>query len=137
LSLPALDAPSFAALPFDQAVHDRMQEVEFAQASQALRAMVQQGDTNGARKLIKQLQTRFGTHPWLQDKLQQLRELAERDPDMMVKEVRFSAMRMWTRLSSQSEARFSGDETGVDIPAFLRKKSQEGRGKQKPGSPQP
>jgi Ca-activated chloride channel family protein len=135
LSLPALDAAAFAALPADQAVHDRLQEVEFAQASQALRALVQQGDIKGARKLMKQLQTRFGAHPWLQDKLQQLRELAERDPDMMVKEVRFSAMRMSTRLSSKSEARYSGDETSGAIPAFLRKKSQEGRGKQNPGNP--
>jgi Ca-activated chloride channel family protein len=135
LSLPALDAAAFAALPADQAVHDRLQEVEFAQASQALRALVQQGDIKGARKLMKELQTRFGAHPWLQDKLQQLRELAERDPDMMMKEVRFSAMRMSTRLSSKSEARYSGDETSGAIPAFLRKKSQEGRGKQNPGNP--
>jgi len=135
LSLPALDAAAFAALPADQTVHDRLQEVEFAQASQALRALVQQGDIKGARKLMKQLQTRFGAHPWLQDKLQQLRDLAERDPDMMVKEVRFSAMRMSTRLSSKSEARYSGDETSGAIPAFLRKKSQEGRGKQNPGNP--
>jgi len=136
LSLPALDAKAFAALPTDQAVQDRLQEVEFAQASQALRVLVQQGDTQGARKLMKELQTRFGAHPWLQDKLQHLRELAERDPDMMVKEVRFSAMRMSTRLSAKSEARYSGDETGLEIPSFLRKKSQEGRGKPKPASPQ-
>jgi len=136
LSLPALDAAAFVALAADQAVQDRLQEVEFAQASQALRALVQQGDTKGARKLMKELQTRFGAHPWLQDKLQHLRELAERDPDMLVKEVRFSAMRMSTRLSSKSEARYSGDETSGAIPAFLRKKSQEGRGKQKPAGPQ-
>lgn len=136
LSLPALDANAFASLPADQSVQDRLQEVEFAQASQALRTLVQQGDTQGARKLMKDLQKRFGTHPWLQDKLQHLSELAERDPDMMVKEVRFSAMRMSTRLSAKSEARYSGDETAFEIPSFLRKKSQEGRGKQKPTNPQ-
>jgi Ca-activated chloride channel family protein len=136
LRLLAMDAAAMLALPVEQGVQDRLQEVEFAQASQALRALVQQGDIRGARKLMKDLQTRFGMHPWLQEKLQHLRELAERDPEMMVKEVRFSAMRMSTRLSAKSEARYSSDETDVVMPAFLRKKSQEGRGKQKPGTPQ-
>ena len=75
---------------------------------------------------------------WLQDKLQRLRELADRDPEMMSKEVRFSAMRMSSRLSAKSECRYSADETDSAIPAFLRKKSQEGRGrKQQPDAAQP
>jgi Ca-activated chloride channel family protein len=91
--------------------------------------LVQRGDAKGARKLFKDLETRFAQHPWLQDKLQRLRELADRDPEMMSKEVRFSAMRMSSRLSSKEEARYSADETELVIPAFLRKKSQEGRGR--------
>jgi Ca-activated chloride channel family protein len=80
--------------------------------------------------LFKDLESRFAQHPWLQDKLQRLRELADRDPEMMSKEVRFSAMRMSSRLSAKSESRYSADETDLAIPAFLRKKSQEGRGRQ-------
>jgi Ca-activated chloride channel family protein len=129
LSLPVVDAVAAQALPVDSAVQDRVQEVEFAQASQALRVLVQRGDAKGARKLFKDLETRFAQHPWLQDKLQRLRELADRDPEMMSKEVRFSAMRMSSRLSSKEEARYSADETELVIPAFLRKKSQEGRGR--------
>ena len=129
LSLPAVDQATFQALPVDSAVHDRVQEVEFAQASQALRGLVQKGDTQGARKLFKDLEVRFAQHPWLQDKLQRLRELAERDPEMMSKEVRFSGMRMWNRLSAKAEERYGADETDFVVPAFLRKKSQEGRGR--------
>jgi Ca-activated chloride channel family protein len=129
LSLPVVDVATAQTMPMDGAVQDRVQEVEFAQASQALRVLVQKGDAQGARKLFKDLETRFAQHPWLQDKLQRLRELADRDPEMMSKEVRFSAMRMSSRLSAKSESRYSADETDLAIPAFLRKKSQEGRGR--------
>ena len=134
LSLPVVEQATFQVLPADSAVDDRVQEVEFAQASQALRGLVQKGDTEGARKLFKDLEVRFAQHPWLQDKLQRLRELAERDPEMMSKEVRFSAMRMSNRLAAKAgEVRYGADETDFAIPAFLRKKSQEGRGrKQQP-----
>lgn len=129
LSLPVVNQMTFQALPVDRAIVDRVQEVEFAQASQALRGLVQKGDTQGAHKLFKDLEVRFAQHPWLQDKLQRLRELAERDPEMMSKEIRFSAMRMSNRLSAKAEERYGADETDFAIPAFLRKKSQEGRGR--------
>jgi len=140
LSLPVVQDIAFQALPADSAVHDRLQEVEFAQASQALRTLMQNGDARAARKLLKELEARFAKHPWLQDKLQRLRELAERDPEMMGKELRFSAMRMSSRLAAKSEVRYSADETDQAMPAFLRKKSQEGKGRkqsnlgQQPGS---
>jgi Ca-activated chloride channel family protein len=130
LSLPVVEQATFQVLPVDSAVDDRVQEVEFSQASQALRGLVQKGDTQGARQLFKELEVHFGQHPWLQDKLQRLRELAERDPEMMSKEVRFSAMRMSNRLAAKAgEVRYGADETDFAIPAFLRKKSQEGRGR--------
>ena len=55
LSLPVVDDAAAQALPADSAVRDRLQEVEFAEASQALRALVQKGDARGARKLLKDL----------------------------------------------------------------------------------
>jgi Ca-activated chloride channel family protein len=138
LSLPVVDDAVAQALPADSAVQDRLQEVEFAQASQALRALVQKGDARGARKLLKDLQARFAQHPWLQDKLQRLSELAERDLEMMSKEAQFSAMRMSSRLSAKAEGRYSADETEVgDIPAYLRKKSQEGKGRKQQPEPEP
>lgn len=129
LSLPVVDASAFAALSPDQTVFDRLQEVEFAQASQELRTLVNAGEIQKARTLLKDLEKRFSQHPWLQDKLHRLRDLAERDPEMMSKEVHFSSLRMSTRLSTKSEARYGKDETELDIPAFLRKKGQEGKGR--------
>jgi len=104
---------------------------------QALSKLVQDGDIKGARTVLKGLEKRFGQNPWLQTKLERLRELAERDPDMMVKEVMFSSMRFSQRLVAREEVAFSGDETQSEIPAFLRKKSEEGRGRKGPNKPAP
>ncbi len=133
LSLPVVDDAVWMSLPTDTTVQDRLQEVEFAKASQALRDFVQKGDVRGARQLFKELEQRFGHHPWLHDKLQHLHQLAQRDPEMMSKEVRYSGMKMTGQLQARFDRRYSGDETDSAAPAFLRKKTQEGKGrKQQP-----
>lgn len=43
--------------------------------------------------------------------------------------VRISAMRLSSRLSAKAEQPYGADETEFEMPAFLRKKSQEGRGR--------
>ncbi|OIQ72883.1 hypothetical protein GALL_454870 [mine drainage metagenome] len=64
--------------------------------------------------------TRFGHHPWLMKKLQYLRELDERDPDMMVKTMRISDMRMSTRSpfafcrQSYVNRKYSGNIRAID-----------------------
>jgi hypothetical protein len=52
--------------------------------------------------------------------------------DMMIKEVSYSAMRMSKSLASRSEVMFCMDETESNMPAFLRKKETEGRGRRAP-----
>jgi Ca-activated chloride channel family protein len=131
LSLPVVDEAEFTASMGDVSVQDRLQELEFAQASQVLRTLVQSGDRSAARAILKDLEQRFGKHPWLKGKLARLRELAERDPEMLSKEVRFNTVRMSKRLTERSELRFSVDQTDAEIPAFLRKKLEEGRGRKR------
>lgn len=128
---PVVDEGAFANLPTDAAVQDRLQEVDFAQASEALRNLVQNGKTQEARSLLKDLEKRFGEHPWLSGKLARLRELAEHDPEMMSKEVLFSSARMSKRLVQIDELQFSIDQTEAEIPAFLRKKLEEGKGRKR------
>lgn len=129
LRLPVVADADFVALPEDETVQRRLQEVEFAQSSQALRQLVQEGDMRAARAMMTTLEKRFAQHPWLCGKLTMLRGLAEKDPEMMSKEIRFNAMRMSSRLVQKSEAMFSLDETESVMPAFLRKKLEEGKGR--------
>jgi hypothetical protein len=66
----------------------------------------------------------------LHDKLKHLQALAERDAFMAQKELRYSQVKMSSRLSSDDVLRYSADETDRgDIPAFLRRKSSEGKGR--------
>ena len=78
------------------------------------------------------MEEQFGHHPWLKAKMVQMRRLAEEDMDMMIKEVSYSSMRMSKSLASRSEVMFSVDETESEMPAFLRKKESEGRGRRAP-----
>ena len=112
-------------------MQDRLQEVEFVQASEALRALVQKGKMREARSMMTDLEKRFGQHAWLSGKLSRLRELAEQDPEMMSKEIRFSSARMASRLAQVDDAPFGADQTDAPMPAFLRKKLVEGKGRRR------
>jgi len=131
LSLPVVTAAKQKRMTEDAVVARRLDEVEFAQSSLQLRDLARKGDRAGVRRALDSLEKRFGHHPWLADKLVNLRELSERDVEMMSKEVRFSSSRLAQRLVSSSEVCYSGDETENNVPAFLRKKMSEGRGKRK------
>ena len=132
LSLQALDQAAYDALPSDEAMERRLQEVDFAKSSLELSRLVNAGNIDAAHALVKDLEKRFGQHPWLQAKLSRLRELADRDPEMMSKEARFSSRKMSKRLVAVDDMPFGGDETNSDMPAFLRKKSEEGKGRKGP-----
>ena len=132
LQLPALDAAALAALPRDETVHTRLEELAFAKASGELRELAAQGDRKATQAALAKLQARFGDHPWLKAKIEQLRELAEQDIEMMSKEVNYSMVRMSRRLVAHEETEFTGDEIqSMAMPAFLRKKVSEGKGKQR------
>ena len=76
-----------------------------------------------------------GAGSWLHAKLAQMRRLAEEDMVMMTKEVSYSAMRMSRSLASKQEVMYCLDETESAVPAFLRRKETEGRGRRTPRSP--
>ena len=132
LTLQAMDQIAYDALPTDEAMERRLQEVDFAKSSLELSRLVNAGNGTAARALVKDLEKRFGQHPWLQAKLTRLSELADRDPEMMSKEARFSSRKMSRRLVANQEVAFSADETNAVMPAFLRKKSEEGKGRSRP-----
>ena len=129
LSLPVVAHSAFEALAVDSLVERRTMELEFAKESQALRDLAREGDMRAVRELLDRLKGKFGGHPWLHDRLARLRDLAEHDAEMMGKESQFSARRMSSRLSMRDEILYSRDETGSDMPTFLRKKAEEGKGR--------
>ena len=131
LSLPVVDAAAFAVLASDELVERRVAELEFAEESQPLRDLARQGRTRDVEDLLARLDARYGRHPWLRDKLARLRRLAREDMELMGKESHYSAMKMSARQSNVHEMAYMSDETNTEMPAFLRKKAEEGRGRSK------
>jgi len=132
LQLTAAESAELFSMPVDELVERRLLEVEFGKASDDLRHLAREGDNTATRRALAQMEERFGHHPWLKAKMVQMRRLAEEDMVMMVKEASFSAMRMSKSLASKSELLYRVDETESEMPAFLRKKETEGRGRRTP-----
>ncbi len=129
LQLPVIDALDHQRLQDDEMVKRRLLEVEFGVAAHELRQLAKKGNRRATLKKLEAMDQRFGEHAWLKAKMAQLHRLAEVDLDMMMKEASFSSMKMSSRLASKSESLYMGDETESFMPAFLRKKESEGRGR--------
>jgi Ca-activated chloride channel homolog len=132
LQLPVLDAAALQALPRNETAYTRLEELAFAKASEQLRQLAKDGDQHATKRALDVLEKRFGHHPWLNAKIEQLRQLADEDSQMLSKEVHYSMVRMSRRLVSKKETAYAGDETDINesvMPSFLRKKVSEGIGK--------
>lgn len=132
LQLPVVEDLAFSAMRSDELVARRLLEVEFGKASQELRLLAKSGNRAATQQKLAEMDQKFGEHAWLKAKLQQLHRLADEDIDMMMKEASYSNIRMSRRLSSKSEMIYEADETNLEMPAFLRKKESEGRGRRNP-----
>ena len=132
LQLPAVEQTAFLAMLADELVERRLLEAEFGKASDELRQLARRGNRLDTMRKLAEMDERFGHHPWLKAKMEQMRRLAEEDMMMMVKEASFSAVRMSKSLASKSEIMFCMDETESNMPSFLRKKETEGRGRRTP-----
>jgi Ca-activated chloride channel family protein len=132
LQLPAVEQTAFLAMLADELVERRLLEVEFGKASDELRQLARRGNRLDTMRKLAEMDERFGQHPWLKAKMEQMRRLAEDDMMMMAKEAGYASVRMYSRLSPTFESSYSKDETESDMPAFLRKKETEGRGRRTP-----
>jgi Ca-activated chloride channel family protein len=111
-------------------VAQRLLEVQFGESGARVRSLLLAGDTTAAQELLARMEASAATHPWLKDKVQRLKELAERDAVLAQKELRYNQVKMSSRLSSDDVLLYAADETDRgDIPAFLRRKSSEGKGR--------
>ena len=129
LQLPVIALLDQLKLPVDEMVQRRLLEVEFGNAANELRQLAKKGNRKATQRKLNEMEKRFGEHAWLKAKMEQLHRLAEEDMEMMMKEATFSSMKMSRRLASRSESLYMGDETELMMPAFLRKKESEGKGR--------
>ena len=133
LMLPVLPAAQVAALPADETVARRLQELAFADQMLRSRELLERGRQAEARALLQQAESLTGGDPWLVAKLERIRELAEQDESMSAKEMLYSSGKMRRRLVAKSEVLNAPDQThDASVPPYLRRKASEGQGKTGP-----
>lgn len=97
LGLDSLDQSAWNDLPQDATVAQRLQEVNFAVAGAQVRSLLMTGDVKGSRARRAQMELAATDHPWLLDKLANLKRLAEDDAVMAAKELRYSSRKLSSR----------------------------------------
>ena len=135
LTLPVVVDADWQVAAKDETVANRVLEVAFGEQAALARGLLMRGRVADAERLFAALEPQVAHHPWLQNKLSSLRELARRDAGMAAKELRFSHMKMSKRSVGVNEvsAQFSVGETdSTEIPAYLRRKMSEGKGRKSP-----
>jgi len=127
--LPVVTAVEWNAMPADELVARRVLELDAADALEAVRACIDADNWAEAERLTNDAVGRFAGNEWAAAILATMRRLiGERDKRLAMKEAAFSSRSMRTRLSLHDEPRFSmaGEPS---IPAFLRRKPEQGKGK--------
>jgi Ca-activated chloride channel family protein len=125
--LPEIQPTEYNGLPAHELVQRRMTELLAAHLQLKVREAALQGEWVRVEDLIFQLETLGQHEPWVAASIAFTRQLMrERDEQRMSKEMLYKSRKMQSRLSSTDEVMFS---MAVDFasPAFLRRKSTEGR----------
>ena len=128
-ALPVVDAATWAQTPADELVARRLVELQSANLQRSIRQAVQRRDWREAEMLLRQVKALASEHPWIQGTVEQLEELlSRRDHERMEKELAYASFSMSRRVAEVDEmASFSAAEESAK-PAYLRRKSRQGRG---------
>jgi Ca-activated chloride channel family protein len=127
--LAVVDRAQWESMPADELVAQRATELEAADALASVRAAIEAGDWKRAQELVDSAATRYAQHAWAAAILTTMQRLiGERDKRLAAKEASFSVRRMRNRLASPNEPSFCVAEE-TRIPSFLRRKSEQGKGR--------
>ena len=128
--MPAVDAATWAQTPADELVARRLVELKSARLQRSVRQAVQRRDWNEAQRLLRQMYVLASEHPWIQGTVEQLEELlSRRDHERMEKELAYSSFSMSRRVAEVDELRSFSEVAESVKPAYLRRKSLQGRGR--------
>jgi Ca-activated chloride channel family protein len=126
-SLPVVTPDVYLAEHGHELVERRINELNAAMLQMEIRNAALRGDWLQVEQLLNRLEA-IGRHePWVAASIAFTRQLmSERDESRMSKEMLYKSRKMNSRLSSTDEMMFSLKDD-VELPAFLRRKSTEGR----------
>jgi hypothetical protein len=126
-TLPIVAHAAYESELAHELVERRINELTAAKLQLQIRDAALRGDWLEVEQLLNRLET-IGRHePWVAASIAFTRQLmSERDERRMSKEMLYKSRKMNNRLSSTDEMMFSM-QNDVELPAFLRRKSTEGR----------
>lgn len=126
-SLPIVAPDVYLAELGHELVERRINELNAARLQMEIRDAALRGDWLQVEQLLNRLETIGRNEPWVAASIAFTRQLMrERDERRMSKEMLYKSRKMNSRLSSTDEMMFSMKDD-FEMPAFLRRKSTEGR----------
>ncbi len=127
LSLPIVAPDVYSAELGHELVERRINELNAAMLQMEIRNAALRGDWLQVEQLVNRLETIGRNEPWVAASIAFTRQLMRaRDEGRMSKEMLYKSRKMNRRLSSTDEMMFSMTDD-FELPAFLRRKSTEGR----------
>ena len=128
MPLPVVELAQYQEAPEDELISRRFQEVEMADLQRDARNHVKDRNWAAVERMINDLDRQSIDNPWVQKTIQYLRKLMdERDHMRMEKELMYSVNMMKNRSVALDE----GVEYSMNMesikPAFLRRKTHQGR----------
>jgi Ca-activated chloride channel family protein len=133
LALPVMSAPAYEALAQDELVARRLVELAAAEALSSIRAAAGREDWTEVDLLLAEATRRFEGNAWVSSMLAAMAALAaSRSRDRTMKESMYASIRLSTRLTPKEEnVDFQAEADSIAMPAFLRRKTEQGKGKGK------
>lgn len=129
LALPVLSPAAFDALVEDELVQRRIQELAAGQALNRMRSAAQREDWAAVDRLLAEAEAEFAGNEWVAGMLQAMGIVAQsRSQARMMKEAKYSASKLSSRLAAKDEIQFS--RTAEVVPAYLRRKDLQGKADQ-------
>ena len=126
--LPKVSEAEYDALPADELVRRRFGEVEAADLQREARKAASERNWSKVARMLDELQDRARDNPWLLQTVSVLRDLLEqRDQVRLEKELMYSSHSLKNRLTESDETVFFSMSMESEKPAFLRRKTQQGR----------
>jgi Ca-activated chloride channel family protein len=128
LTLTALPATAWDALPNDPLVVARQCELAAGKLLEQARAAAEYGDWNTVERLLAEARLRFAEQPWVIEVLESMAELAGMmDTARFRKEALYAARKMNSRISAKEECGYLGPDTESTSASFLRRKTAQGK----------
>lgn len=128
LRLPRLPAGAFAAIPADDTVVSRRNELRAADLQDRARLAARARHWTEVDRLIDEAKREAGDNRWVAESLNSLERIARRrDVEGFSKESVFSAQKMRSRLAAADDSSPWSASREATKPAYLRKKPVQGR----------